>query len=229
MSVIREVMKHIMPRTAPGNAKGVTLVELMVVVALIAVIAAIASPGITRGIERANARAASREVAAQMRLARNQAMSRGAPFWVQITPAAGASRGSVAIFRHPTADVRSCREFAGANLVEVSRFSLNTISGRSALQAVVPAGVGGASINFCMAPDGRILAPDGTNLATSGDGRCLGEGGYVLVWDESQAATNDVKHCAATAAARPGQRDSRDLINLFKVSVPFNGTISVSQ
>lgn len=218
-------MKHILPKTA----KGVTLVELMVVVALIAVIAAIASPGITRGIERANARAASREVAAQMRLARNQAMSRGAPFWVQISPALGASRGSVAIFRHPTADVRSCREFAGANLVEVSRFSLNTISGRSALQAVIPAGVGVAGINLCFAPDGRILAPDGTNLPTTGDGRCQGEGGYVLIWDESKTATNGVKNCAATAAARPGQRDDRDLINLFKVSIPFNGTISVSQ
>jgi prepilin-type N-terminal cleavage/methylation domain-containing protein len=222
-------MKHIMPRTAPGNAKGVTLVELMVVVALIAVIAAIASPGITRGIERANARAASREVAAQLRLARNQAMSRGAPFWVQISPAAGASRGSVAIFRHPTADVRSCREFAGANLVEVSRFSLNTISGRSALQTVVPAGVGAGAINLCFAPDGRVLAPDGTNLATTGGGRCQGEGAYVLVWDESKTASSTVKDCAASTTVRPAQRDDRDLINLFKVSIPYNGTISVNQ
>jgi len=208
-------------------SKGVTLVELMVVVALIAIIAAIASPGISRGIERANARSGASEVAATLRLARDQAKTRQIPLWVSITPEAAGSRGIVTISRHNDDAVRSCREFAAASLAEVARLELNTVSGQTAIKEVSPAPVNG--FNVCFSPQGTVHRPNGTPLVTPA-GACAGEGGLVLLWQQSAAnPAATVKNCAANAAARPGQRDDRDAIHFFKVPIVFNGTIKVEQ
>lgn len=215
-----------MNRILRKTTRGVTLVELMVVIALIAVIAAIASPGIYRGIERANSRAAAREVVAMLRQARDQAKTRQIPLWVSITPAAGTSRGTIQIARHANDTVRSCREFDAASMVVVSTLNLNEIAGDVAIREVVPPATDG--YHLCYTPQGTTVRTTGIPLP-SPSGACAGEGGFIYLWKLGETISPTDKNCAANAAARPGQRDARDVVHFFKIPLLFNGTLKVEQ
>lgn len=215
-----------MNRILQKTTRGVTLVELMVVIALIAVIAAIASPGIYRGIERANSRAAAREVVSILRLARDQAKTRQIPLWVSITPAAAGSRGTIEIARHTDDTVRSCREFASGSMVVVSTLNLNEIAGDVAIREVVPPATDG--YRLCYTPQGTTVRTTGIPLPIP-PGGCAGEGGYVLLWKNGETISPADKNCAANAAARPAQRDARDVVHFFKIPLLFNGTLKVEQ
>lgn len=211
-------------------SRGVTLVELMVVVALIAIIAAIASPGISRGIDRANARSAAREVASTLRFARDQARSRAVPIWVRVNVADAAGPGSIEILRDSNVPpTRSCRQVAAATLEVVDTLNINEIAGDSSLIGVRPVlAPTTAGINMCFSPDGRVLSPYGSTIPNTA-GLCLGE--TVMLWlaRTGENPGNALLNCPADNTARLGLRDQRDAIHLFKVSLPYNGNITVEQ
>ncbi|MEZ4459579.1 MAG: prepilin-type N-terminal cleavage/methylation domain-containing protein [bacterium] len=210
--------------------RGVTLVELMVVIVLIALLASIASPGIFRAIERQNAQATASGVANALRTARNQAMSRGTPLWARIVPGTtSANRGAVIVSRQGTFAAgnaaRSCREYAAGGQVEVFRYSPADLSGRGAIRGGDPV------VNLCFSPDGRVLNQTGGLLsATASALRCEGEDAFIYTAD-FDASITPATHlaCPGTANARKALRDTRSLIRMYKISVPFNGNISVEQ
>ena len=75
-----------MPRAV--DRRGFTLVELLVVIALIAAIGALTAAALTGGMDGIRLRGAAKEVAAQLRFARAQAIATGKPQRFTIDPRA---------------------------------------------------------------------------------------------------------------------------------------------
>lgn len=71
------------------HAGGFTLVEALFVVGLVSLLAALGIPQLTAGLERSRAQAAARYLAAQMSLARTQAVTRSATIALRFQRAAG--------------------------------------------------------------------------------------------------------------------------------------------
>lgn len=253
------------------NARGVTLVELMIVVAIIAIVAGIASPTIFKSLRRERAAGVAREVANELRRARNQAMARGEIILVQVVPAGAAPtidtntdvlpRGGVVSFATNTAPyeagttacvapdggdpddlcpagstcvggecwsqpARSCRQVDLAEAQfsrEVARFALHTSDAvhMSLLGHTGPASV----LTLCFSPDGRVLDRLGRVHTPSVSGvTCPGEN--VVLWlAKADAAAADVSAAALCTAGY----DDRDPLNLYRISVPFNGSIAMDQ
>ncbi len=204
--------------------RGVSLVELMVVVVLIGVLAAIASPGIFRAIERQNAVAVAAGVASALRTARNQAMSRGTPVWVDVNFGNNAAnRGSVELFTRGTIAggdaARNCRETAGARNL-VGSFTPQGISGKGAIVRTDPAGL-------CFAPDGRVLTDTGQRVIPLGS-RCRGDYAIVYTADYDVVPTAALLDCP-NAAGLQAFRDARAIVRMNQISVPYNGSIRVEQ
>ena len=207
--------------------RGVTLIELMVVVVLIGVLAGIASPGIFRAMERENARAVASGVASALRTARNQALSRGTPVWAQINFGnTAANRGSIDLYTQGTMAggdaARNCREFNGiGSMTKVGTFSPQDISGKGAIVSVEP------EATICFAPDGRVLSQTGQFMQVLGD-RCRGDYAAVYTADYDVALGTLLK-CPGSETALKALRDSRAIVRMHQVSIPFNGSIRVEQ
>lgn len=207
--------------------RGVTLIELMVVVVLIGVLAGIASPGIFRAIERQNAVAVAAGVASALRTARNQAMSRGTPVWVDINFGnTAANRGSVDLYTQGTVAgndaARNCREYAGVGARNlVGSFSPADISGKGAIVRVEP------NASLCFSPDGRVLSATGQFLPPVN--RCRGDYALIYTADYDLSVTLPLLNCPADAAGLQALRDQRAIARMHQVSVPFNGAIRVEQ
>lgn len=253
------------------NTRGVTLVELMIVVAIIAIVAGIASPTIFKSLRRERAAGAAREVANELRRARNQAMARGEVILVQVIPAgagptlgtdtAALPRGGVVSFATNTAPyeagttacvapdggdpdelcppgsrcvagqcwsqpARSCRQIDTGEpqfVREVARFGLHT--GDAVHMSLLGHTGADTVLTLCFSPDGRVLDTFGrVHTTTMTSITCPGEN--VVLWlAKGDAAAADVSSAVQCAAGY----DDRDPLNLYRISVPFNGSIAMDQ
>ncbi len=80
-----------MDAVGPGYARrGFTLIELLVVIALIAAIGALTAAALTGGMDGIRLRSAAKEIAAQLRYTRAQAIATGKPQRFTIDPRAHA-------------------------------------------------------------------------------------------------------------------------------------------
>jgi len=68
---------HAAGRREPGRAPGFSLLEMMLVIALIAAASLLATAALTGGIEGLRLRGSAREIAAQLRFTRAQALATG--------------------------------------------------------------------------------------------------------------------------------------------------------
>lgn len=75
-------------RTSRRNAGGVSLLEMLLVVALIAIASTLAAMVLTGGLDGMRLRSSTKEIAAQLRYTRAQAIARGEPQRFVIDPAA---------------------------------------------------------------------------------------------------------------------------------------------
>lgn len=253
------------------NSRGMTLVELMVAVAIIAIVAGVASPSIFKSLRRERAAGVAREVANELRRARNQSMARGEVILVQVVPAGAAptigadntalGRGGVVTFATNTAPfeagttlcdapdagvdpdelcpegsrclggacwsepARSCRQVdigEPQSIREVARFNIDlSDSANMALR-----GHNGATnvLTLCFSPDGRVLDTLGRVPSFSGAATCSGDN-TVLWLAKEDATASEVTAAAACAAGY----DDRDPLNLYRISVPYNGAIAMDQ
>ena len=157
-------------------------------------------------------------------------MSRGTPLWARVVPGnAVGNRGAIVVSRQGSFAAgnmaRSCREYVAGDQVEVFRYSPADLSGRGAIRGGDPV------VNLCFSPDGRVLNQTGGLLSgTASEQRCDGEDAFIYTADYDAAITTATHlNCPASANARKALRDTRSLIRMYKISVPFNGNISVEQ
>ncbi len=181
-------------------------------------------------------------------------MARGEAIYVVVAPASGSDRGSLVTYAttrdpyskggdscDPSADppvtcatgetcingacwaepARSCREYDGNAdfLRQVAKLDINVSDGPNmAIRATEPSG----NTVLCFSPDGRVLKKDGSAFNTAGDERCLGETFLLYVADANATIGDTEKACGAGP-------DLLDPLNMYRVAVPYNGAISVSQ
>lgn len=119
---------------------------------------------------------------------------------------------------------RSCREFmADADFLrEVASYEMDTSDAvNMAIRTIDPMP---ANSMICFAPDGRITQTGGAAIAGGPPNVCAGEN-LILAVAKADAPAGEV----ATASACVADRDDRDPIFLYRISVPYNGAIQVKQ
>lgn len=202
-----------MKRIKRVSNRGLTLVELMVVIVLLAILAAAAGPTVTRSLERSNAKGVATEIANTLRTARNQAVSRGVPLRVVTT-------ANAVVIHRPPAVVTSCRDTWDHNAdTAVHTFTVGSRSGKHSIQSV------DHSV-LCFSPDGRVLSQTGAVLSAANS--CMGEVARIATVRTGAALGGASKDCP-TAANRVTQRDLRDQVDMYVVSVGYNGQVRVNQ
>jgi len=232
------------------NDHGVTLVELMVVIALIAVLAALVGPSIYNAVERAQAKGVARDVAQTLRTARNQAQSRGEIVIAKIYPGNSTSRGKVELYgtdldlRGGSAcsvstdcapgtycsdttgtclrPARNCRQYdSSANFIgsPVYTLELDQMPGNEEIAGVDPTG----ELTLCFSPDGRVLDINPAGAVISGGSHtCSGENWIMWVADADATSTSTAVDC-------DDGPEAREPLRLYRISVPYNGSITVQQ
>jgi prepilin-type N-terminal cleavage/methylation domain-containing protein len=227
-----------------GFPVGVTLVELMIVIALIGILAALATPTIRRTQERASARQVGSQIANDLRTARNQAMSRGEALWVSVASGNGtdANRGTIQILRSElrcddgsapstgapetacpnSTEARRARSCRQEKVLDAANPVLETDFARFSGTAQL-AGTSPATGLICFNPDGRVLDGEG-NVISGGGAPCAGEN-FIIYTARSTADATDITSAIACGATT----DERDLVDVFRVTVPFNGAIKMDQ
>lgn len=238
-------------RDAWDRAKvaGFSLVELMIVVALLASLAAIAAPSVGLYLRRAEARDTARGVANAIRYARDQAMSRGEVVVVDVNPSASNGNGVVEVQRLLPADQapRSCREASwklGAGtltLDTVYTFDVSEEQPDMEIAGQDATGTSTAEVRLCAMPDGRVGQMSGLPF-TSQNANCINQELRLWVaekdYDLSSPAFGSfglvdcVEDGLVGTTERKGrqeQRDSRDLANLWMITVSYNGSVDASQ
>ncbi len=212
----------------------------MIVLAMIGGLAALATPTVRRTSQRAAAAGLGSQIANDLRTARNQAMSRGEAIYAVITPGDGtsANRGRIQLLRtqlrcddgsapsgatctggFEARRARNCRQqvvLDTANPLLTTEFA--GFSGAAQLAGTDP-NVG----LLCFNPDGRVLDGDG-RVIDGGAGTCNGEN-LVIYTGDIEASSADVTAAAACSATT----DDRDLYDVYRVSVPYNGSIMMDQ
>ena len=248
------ILKASMLRTA--GTRGVTLVELMVVIAIISIVAAVASPSIFRSIRRERAAGAAREVANELRRARNQAMARGEIVVVRIRTA---NRGSVQTFTTAVAPyergvggpcttddecgggrtcfentcwsppARSCREFdPDPNFLSADPVAEYALNRSDAVNMAIHGTTAGTDVTLCFSPDGRVVDQLGRVMTAPIPPGCDGDNLLILV-AAADATASDVGAAAVCNTDATARVAARDPINFYRVSVPYNGAISMDQ
>lgn len=76
------------PSPAPRRVRGVTLLEMLLVIALIAVSGLLAAGVLTGGLDGMRLRSSAKQIAAQLRFTRTQALASGQPQRFALDPAA---------------------------------------------------------------------------------------------------------------------------------------------
>ena len=246
-----------------------TLIELMIVLVILGILAAAAGPSVRRSIERAAAKGNAREIANTLRMARNQAMSRGEVLVVRIAKATAESRGTIQILRSgdisgatattdptttdptdptltepppPIEPARNCRQtslttWEAANVVHTT--TLDGKTGMSEIAMVDPLSDStGGTLELCFSPDGRVLTPATAAVPMPASAGGCGENVIIVVADDG-ATIGTLASCTGSgtdsngneipAMERLALRDARDAINLYRVTVSYNGSIQVVQ
>lgn len=260
-------------------ARGVTLIELMVVLVVLGILAAMVSPSIFGSIRRQRAAGVGRELANELRRARNQAMSRGEAIVVEVCGGGlGACNGTAnqptetAIITYATGhqdsagnyqrgsnacggdcdtdadctgdDVcdglsgkcvevgthcedgamisdpaRNCRDWDTNTqfLREVTRLDM----AQDDSSTMVIKGISPDEPMLCFNPDGRVLRPRGLTVSGGGSEVCEGENWALWLAREDATITNEA-NCGAPV-------DDREPLDLYKVVVPYNGSIKMRQ
>ena len=206
---------------------GFTLVELMVTVVLIALLAALSVPSINRVMERSDARSAARSVANRMRVARDQALSRGEVVLVGVDTQSGTSgeRGEIKMYR-TTDSALNCADVDTNKTSQVGdTLHLEAISGSMEIKK--------APNWFCFSPEGTVYDASGSMLNSS----CPSAAGMVWLGRKGsslQKAANDLSVTKADLTDCGAKRtntlmDARYLASVWGVEVPFNGSVRAYQ
>lgn len=180
-----------------ATRSGYTLVELMVVVAIVGILATLSTPTVLQARRRAVARQSASDLAAVMRNARTQAMTRGEIVLVQIKPNDPNEMVSLhaapwSIDGDPTSPVvRSCRSgrLLGSlsNALSEDRIpdleygsapASNPLLHPSMKMSSHTASIGGQPSVICFAPDGRVFDAQTGFPVRANLGEC--ERGFVM-------------------------------------------------
>lgn len=194
-----------------STSRGFTLVEVIITIALVAVLAGIAAPSIGSMVKRSQSKSLAREIASHLRVARNQASSRGE---VVIVRPSTANRGEFTT--HRTANnASSCRQITAADIVAAPIVSFNalTIAEPYHVEELEPP-VG----EICFQPDGRVLQVGGTPLPNG----ALCQGEAFIAWTAGDTLPPDGVGCGARTI------DEADASYYWRISVWENGQITVS-
>ncbi|MBA2660737.1 MAG: GspH/FimT family pseudopilin [Bradymonadaceae bacterium] len=225
---------HSKPRARGARSLAAfSLVELMIVVSILGLLATLSAPSVMRGIERNNARGEARNIANAIRMARNQAASRGQVVLVTVTP----NTGLVNLYRTPTA-LTSCTTITSTVLtasINATNLLHSYTAGSRYADALIGstnagAGFATATSPICFSPSGRALVT-GTGVPFAGDSSCTGMNYRMWIVRKGETVDADLSKCVAAAneAERRTQKDNRDMKNFFMIHVPYNGNVEVIQ
>lgn len=243
----------------PLAQAGFTLMELMVAVTIIGILVAFLVPSMSTYMRRAEGQSAARDVANALRMARNQAMSRGEVVLARITTYqdGSSSNGKVELLRTvDTSDnavrATSCVEANSLNTSVVHTIDVGTISPDMLLLKIDPAPSSGNSRTICFSPGGKALSTAGLPLY-SDDADCESDNLRVMMRQKVEGTTSqntllvnplpdspDLDACiqvlnddgtinAENKTKAQLQKDGRDLANFWMIHVPYNGAVDMKQ
>jgi prepilin-type N-terminal cleavage/methylation domain-containing protein len=220
--------------------RGFTLIELMIVVAIIAILAAFLAPSVSQYMDRAQAQSAARDVTNMMRMARNQAMSRGEVILAEVTTST--EGGTVELFRTDDGNgpALSCSQAGGmgpTNWESVRTYDMGTESPDMALIGADP-----DVTVLCFSPSGRVLNTSGLAFSQGDTDGCKISG--VRLWvrradpsvSDAAALKNDplggshkLTACLEDQSEIDAQRQGREVAHFWNIWVPYNGAVTMEQ
>lgn len=199
-------------RRARFSQHGFTLIEMMVVVVIMGTLAALAAPSVSRYMHRAKGQSAAQSVANTLRMAQNQAVSRGEVILAEVSVGDTTDGGgSIELFRtdntlpnsgcdaadeddfdvsdDPDCFARTCAQVAGMTEVSVHELDFELRYPDMTIAGMDPEADDGDSQTFCFSPSGRILEHHGGTLKPKAQSEtgCDGTSARIFVRDRDGA------------------------------------------